>query len=317
MLCYTLSVETLLWAVFAATVVVMLAADLLVFHKDAHTVKRREALAWSIVWVTAALLFCGGIYWAEGGQKAAMFLTGYLIEKSLSVDNLFVILLIFGYFNIPTRYQHRVLFWGILGALGMRAFFIFAGLALVHALHWVLYLFGAFLIVTGVRMFFSSGESEVDPGRNPVLRLVRRFLPVTREPQGQRFLILRKGVGETRRRWVATPLFVALIVIETTDLIFAVDSIPAILAISTDAFIVFTSNIFAILGLRALYFLLAGVMTSIRFLLPALAAVLTFLGLKMAFSGWIEIPVGHSLAVVFGILALAGILSWMFPGRKS
>ena len=304
----------MLWAIFAVTVLVMMAADLLVFHKEAHTVSRREALAWSVVWVAAALLFCGGIYWTEGAEKAVAFLTGYLIEKSLSVDNLFVILLIFGYFGIPTRYQHRVLFWGILGALVMRAIFIFAGLALVHALHWVIYLFGAFLIFTGVKMFF-SGESEMDPGQNPVLRLVRKLMPVTRELQGQRFLIRRKGVGETRRRWVGTPLLVALLVIETTDLIFAVDSIPAILAISTDAFIVFTSNIFAILGLRALFFLLAGVMTSIRFLRPALAAILTFLGLKMAFAGWIEIPVGHSLAVVFGILAVAGLLSWIFPGN--
>jgi tellurite resistance protein TerC len=309
--------ESVLWSVFAVMVVVMLAADLLVFHKEAHAVSRKEALAWSVVWVAAALLFCAGIFWTEGSEKALAFLTGYLIEKSLSVDNLFVILLIFGYFGIPTRYQHRVLFWGILGALVMRAFFIFAGLALVHALQWVIYLFGAFLIFTGVKMFFSGGETEVDPGRNLLLRLVRRLLPVTRELQGQRFLILRKGVGEVRRRWVATPLFIALIVIETTDLVFAVDSIPAILAISSDAFIVFTSNIFAILGLRALYFLLAGVMTTIRFLRPALAAILTFLGLKMALAHWLDIPVGHSLAVVFGILALAGLLSWAFPVRKT
>jgi tellurite resistance protein TerC len=245
-----------------------------------------------------------------------MFLTGYLIEKSLSVDNLFVILLIFGYFGIPVRYQHRVLFWGILGALVMRAFFIFAGLALVHALHWIIYVFGAFLVFTGVRMFFAADEAEVDPGRNPVLRLLRRLLPVTKALQGQRFLARRKGVGEARRRWVATPLLVALMAIETTDLIFAVDSIPAILAISTDAFVVFTSNIFAILGLRALYFLLAGVMTSIRFLRPALAAILTFLGFKMALAPWVHISTGHSLAVVFGLLALAGLLSWLYPPRR-
>jgi tellurite resistance protein TerC len=308
-------VETVLWSVFAVVVAAMLAADLLVFHRDAHAVGRREALAWSVVWVAAAFLFCAGIYWAEGGEKAAMFLTGYLIEKSLSVDNLFVILLIFGYFGIPPRHQHRVLFWGILGALVMRALFIFAGLALVHALHWIIYVFGAFLVFSGVKMFFSGGQADVDPGRNPVLRLVRRFLPVTRTLQGQRFLARRKGVGEARRRWVATPLFVALVAIETTDLIFAVDSIPAILAISTDAFIVFTSNIFAILGLRALYFLLAGVMTSIRFLRPVLAAVLTFLGFKMALAPWVHVSTGHSLAVVFGLLAMAGLLSWIFPVR--
>jgi tellurite resistance protein TerC len=309
-------VETVLWGVFAAVVLVMLAADLLVFHREAHAVSRREAFAWSAVWVAAALLFCAGIYWTEGGEKAVMFLTGYLIEKSLSVDNLFVILLIFGYFGIPVRYQHRVLFWGILGALVMRAFFIFAGLALVHALHWIIYVFGAFLVFTGVRMFFAADEAEVDPGRNPVLRLLRRLLPVTKALQGLRFLARRMGVGEAPRRWVATPLLVALMAIETTDLIFAVDSIPAILAISTDAFVVFTSNIFAILGLRALYFLLAGVMTSIRFLRPALAAILTFLGFKMALAPWVHISTGHSLAVVFGLLALAGLLSWLYPPRR-
>jgi tellurite resistance protein TerC len=233
------------------------------------------------------------------------------------VDNLFVILLIFGYFGVPARQQHRVLFWGILGAVVMRALFIFAGLALIRSLHWVIYLFGAFLIFTGVKMFFAPGEARVDPRRNPVLRLMRRVLPVTREFQGQRFFVRRRGVGGKGARWIATPLFAALVAVETTDLIFAVDSIPAVLAVSTDPFVVFTSNIFAILGLRALYFLLAGVMTSIRFLRPALAAILTFLGFKMALEGHFEIPVGLSLAAVFGVLALAGLLSWVFPGTRT
>jgi tellurite resistance protein TerC len=308
--------ELLLWAVFGVVVLAMLALDLFLFHRQAHEIGRKEAFVWSMIWIAVSLVFCAGIWVVEGSEKGVMFLTGYLIEKSLSVDNLFVIMLIFGYFGIPARYQHRVLSWGIIGALVMRAFFIFAGLALIHYLHWVIYLFGAFLIFTGVRMFFGAG-GEVHPDDNLALRAFKRIFPTSAHMHGQRFFIRRRGFGGLAVRTVATPLFVALLVIETTDLIFAVDSIPAILAISTDPFIVFSSNIFAILGLRALYFLLAGWMTSLRFLKPGLAAILTFLGLKMTAADLIDIPVHFSLAFVFGVLLLAGVLSWVFPEKRS
>lgn len=306
--------ELLLWSVFGIVVLVMLGLDLFLFHRQAHEIGRREALLWSVVWVLVSLVFCGGIWLAEGSEKAVMFLTGYLIEKSLSVDNLFVIMLIFGYFGIPARFQHRVLSWGIIGALVMRAAFIFAGLALVRSLHWVIYIFGAFLIFTGIRMFFQT-ESEVHPDDNLALRGFRRLFPTSGHMHGQRFFVRRRGFGGLSVRTVATPLFVTLLVIETTDLIFAVDSIPAILAISMDPFIVFTSNIFAILGLRALYFLLAGWMTSLRFLKPGLAAILTFLGLKMTASDFFDIPVHLSLAFVFGVLLVSALLSWAFPEK--
>ena len=307
--------EAILWTVFGMVVLLMLAIDLFVFHREAHEIRRKEALLWSVVWVLVSLVFCGGIWLAEGRDKAAMFLTGYLIEKSLSMDNLFVILMIFSYFGIRPKYQHRVLSWGIIGALIMRAVFIFAGLALVHALSWIIYVFGAFLILTGFRMFFHQ-EEHVHPEKNIVLRLFRKGFPTTPHVHGQRFFLRRRGIASSRRLLIATPMFITLLVIETTDLIFAVDSIPAILAISTDAFIVFSSNIFAILGLRALYFLLAGWMTTLRFLRPGLAVILTLLGLKMTFSETISIPVHLSLALVFGVLILAGLLSWVFPAKE-
>jgi tellurite resistance protein TerC len=308
--------QALLWIIFGTVVLLMLAIDLFIFHREAHEIRRQEALLWSIVWVAVSLVFCGGIWLAEGQEKAAMFLTAYLIEKSLSMDNLFVILMIFSYFGIRPMYQHRVLTWGIIGALVMRALFIFVGLALVHTLHWILYVFGAFLVFTGIRMFFHT-EEHVHPEQNILLRLFRKFYPATRKTPGQHFFIVRQGLASSRRRLVATPLFVTLLVIESTDLIFAVDSIPAVLAISTDAFIVFSSNIFAILGLRALYFLLAGWMKTLRFLRPGLAVILTFLGIKMTFSSVLEIPVHLSLAMVFAVLILAGLLSWVFPGKDA
>jgi tellurite resistance protein TerC len=311
---YLVPMQILLWVLFAAVVMILLAVDLFIVNRTSREMRRGEALMWSCIWILVSLIFCGGVWLAEGADKGAMFLTGYLIEKSLSLDNLFVILMIFTYFGIRPRHQRRILSWGIIGALLMRAVFIFAGLALVHALHWIIYVFGAFLVLTGVRMFFPAKE-EIHPENNWGLKLFKRFFPTSLKATGQRFFILRRGLA-SRRRLVATPLFVALLVIETSDLMFAIDSIPAILAVSTDPFIVYSSNIFAVLGLRALYFLLAGWMASLRFLKPSLAMILTFLGLKMVLSGVLSVSVHVSLAVVFGILAAGGLLSWAFPLAK-
>jgi len=306
--------QVLLWVLFAAIVLILVTVDLFIVNRKSREMRRREALLWSGIWILVSLIFCAGVWLAEGADKAAMFLTGYLIEKSLSMDNLFVILMIFTYFGIRAEHQRRILSWGIIGALLMRGVFIFAGLALVHALHWILYVFGGFLILTGGRMFFPA--EEVHPENNWGLRLFRRFFPTSRKVPGQSFFIRRRGLA-SRRRLVATPLFVALLVIETSDLMFALDSIPAILAVSTDSFIVYSSNIFAVLGLRALYFFLAGWMSSLRFLKPSLALILTFLGLKMVLSDAVHISVHFSLAVVFGILVAGGLLSWAFPCPKN
>jgi tellurite resistance protein TerC len=297
------------WVIFNAFVLAMLALDLGVFHRKAHAVKIKEALAWSAVWITLALLYNVGIYFWLGHQKALEFLTGYLIEKSLSVDNIFVFLLLFTYFRVAGEYQHEVLFWGILGALIMRAIFIAAGVTLIQRFEWVIYVFGAVLIFSGVKMAFEK-EKEIHPERNPVLRLFRRLMPVTKEYEGGRFFVRRD------KRWFATPLFVVLLVVETTDLIFAVDSIPAVLAITHDPFIVYTSNVFAILGLRALYFALAGVMDLFHFLHYGLSAILVFVGIKMVGSHFFRIPIGVALSVVAGILIVSVIASLLAP-RKS
>ena len=284
-----------LWAGFNLFVLALLALDLGVFHRKAHAVSVKEATAWSAVWVALALLFNAGIWWLRGPEPAVQFFTGYLIEKSLSVDNIFVFALLFGYFAVPAVYQHRVLFWGILGALVMRAAFILAGAALLERFHWVIYVFGAFLIVTGLKMALFR-NAEMDPGKNPVLRLVRRLLPVTPDYEGPRFFVRRGG-----RLW-ATPLFLVLVLVETTDLIFAVDSIPAIFAVTSDPFLVYTSNVFAILGLRSLYFLLAGVLEKFTYLKLGLAAVLVFVGVKMTLADVYEIPSPVSLAVIAALL---------------
>jgi tellurite resistance protein TerC len=297
------------WVIFNAFVLAMLALDLGVFHRKAHAVKIKEALAWSAVWITLALFYNVGIYFWLGHQKALEFLTGYLIEKSLSVDNIFVFLLLFTYFRVAGEYQHEVLFWGILGALIMRAIFIAAGVTLIQRFEWVIYVFGAVLIFSGVKMAFEK-EKEIHPERNPVLRLFRRLMPVTKEYEGGRFFVRRD------KRWFATPLFVVLLVVETTDLIFAVDSIPAVLAITHDPFIVYTSNVFAILGLRALYFALAGVMDLFHFLHYGLSAILVFVGIKMVGSHFFRIPIGVALSVVAGILIVSVIASLLAP-RKS
>ncbi len=287
-----------LWAGFNLFVLAMLALDLGVFHRKAHAVSLREATVWSGVWISLALLFNAGIWYFRGSEAGVQFLTGYLIEKSLSVDNIFVMALIFGYFAVPAIHQHRVLFWGILGALVMRAAFILAGAALLEAFHWIIYVFGAFLIITGLKMALTR-ETELHPENNPVLRLVRRLVPVTSDYRHGHFFVRENG-----RRW-ATPLFLVLVLVETTDLIFAVDSIPAIFAVTTDPFLVYTSNIFAILGLRSLYFLLAGVMQTFVYLKLGLAAILMFVGTKMAIMDFYKIPSFVSLLVVAALLATA------------
>jgi tellurite resistance protein TerC len=297
-----------LWVAFNVFVLGMLAVDLRVFHRKAHAVSLREALIWSIVWITLALIFNVGIYYVWGEEKALEFLTGYLIEKSLSVDNLFVFLVIFSYFAVPAMYQHRVLFWGILGALVMRAIFIATGAALLNAFHWMIYVFGGFLILMGIKLLLTGGH-KVEPEKNPAVRLLRRVMHITKEYHGQRFFIRSNG-----RLW-ATPLLLVLVVVETTDVIFAVDSIPAIFAITMDPFIVYTSNVFAILGLRALFFLLAGIMDMFRYLKVGLSFVLCFVGVKMVIVDIYKIPIGVSLVVVAGILALS-IFASLIARRK-
>ena len=303
-----MSGELYLWIGFNVFVLAMLALDLGVFHREAHAVSFREAITWSVVWVVLALLFNLGIYVWSGPQRAIEFLTGYLIEKSLSVDNIFVFLMIFTYFRVPAQYQHKVLFWGILGALVMRAVFIFAGVALVKQLHWIIYVFGGFLIFTGVKMITGHGK-EIHPERNPVLRLFRRFMPVTPDYEEDRFFVRRNGIR------YATPLFIVLLMIETTDLIFAVDSIPAILAITLDTFIVYSSNVFAILGLRALYFALAGLIQLFQYLHYGLSGILVFVGTKMLIADFYKVPIGLALGVV-GLIITTSVAASLWATRK-
>ena len=286
----------------------LLALDLGVFNRKAHVIKLKEALLWSIFWIALALLFNAGIYFLRGPEDAIDFFTGYIIEKSLSIDNIFVFLLIFQYFKTPAIYQHKVLFWGIVGALLMRAVFIFAGVALVSMFHWIIYIFGAFLVITGIKMALQK-DKELHPEKNPVLKIFRRIMPVTDIYQEGKFLIRKSG------RTFATPLFVVLLVVETSDLIFAVDSIPAIFAITLDPFIVFTSNVFAILGLRALYFAVAGIMTLFHHLHYGLSAVLVLVGIKMLVSGIYKIPTYIALTTIAGLIALSIIASLIWPKK--
>lgn len=294
------------WIGFNVFVFIMLALDLGVFHRKMHKVPVKEAVIWTAVWITLAMIFCLIIYFdypSETGRiKALEFLTGYVIEYSLSVDNIFVFILIFSYFSVNERYQHKVLFWGILGALIMRAIFIFTGVALINSFHWIIYIFGGFLVITGVRMLF-HGDAKVDPEKNPIVRFFRKFLPVTDTMHEDKFFIKKD------KRLFATPLFLVLLIIESSDLIFAVDSIPAVLAITNDSFIVYTSNIFAILGLRSLYFAISGIMGYFRFLKTGLAFVLSFVGLKMCISDFLEIPVPVSLITIISILLTSIIAS--------
>ena len=298
-----------MWAGFTALVLAMLALDLGVFHRHAHAVKVREAAIWSVVWVTLALAFNGWIAATWGSQRGLEFLTGYLIEKALAVDNIFIFLVIFSSFHVPAAYQHRILFWGILGALVMRALFIFAGAALLAKFHWVMYLFGGFLVLTGGRLLVQR-ETEPHPEHNPLFRLFTRMVRSVPEDDGGKFLVQRDG------RWFATPLLLVLVLIEITDLIFAVDSIPAIFAVTNDPFIVYTSNIFAILGLRAMFFLLAGVMDRFSYLKVGLAFVLMFVGTKMLLTDIYKIPIGLSLGVVVAILASSVIASLLRERRE-
>ena len=297
-----MTVPLWVWAVFLAFVVAMLALDLFVLHRRAHEVSLREAAVWSAVWIIVGLGF-SGLVWAWAGSGGAQaYLAGYLIEKSLSIDNVVVFALIFGAFGLPARYQHRVLFWGVLGAIVFRAVFIALGATVLETFHWAFYVFGAFLVLTGIRMWSHRG-SETDPTRNPVLRAFRRFVPITEEPVGQR-LIVRRSSG-----WVATPLLAVLVVVETTDIVFAADSIPAIFAVTRDPFLVFTSNVFAILGLRAMYFLLAGVIDRFRYLRLGLAAVLVFVGAKMLASDLVTVPIWLSLCAIAVTIGVAIALS--------
>lgn len=299
-----------IWIVFNLFVFAMLALDLGVFHRKSHVVGTKEALGWSAVWISMALLFNVGLYFWQGTQPATEFLTGYLIEKALSVDNIFVFIMIFAYFKVPALYQHKVLFWGVLGALAMRAICIFSGVALLERFHWVIYIFGAFLIVTGLKMAFTK-DKEIEPEKNPLLKLIRRFVPITDTFDGDHFWVRRGG------RLLATPLFVALIFVEVSDLVFAVDSIPAILSITRDPFLVYTSNVFAILGLRSLYFALAGIMDMFRYLHYGLAAILVFVGVKMAIMDFYKIPIWISLCTIVGILIIAIVASLYHSRNES
>lgn len=276
----------------------MLALDLGVFHRQSHTVSLKEAGIWSAVWIALSLLFGGVVWFMLGRDASVQFLTGYLIEKSLSVDNIFVFVLIFSYFAVPAQYQHRVLFWGIFGALVMRAILIGLGLGLIHSFEWIIYVFGAFLVFTGFRMAFHDNE-DIDPEKNPVLRIAKRFVPVSTEYHGDKFFVRNAG------KLIATPLFLVLLMVESTDLVFAVDSIPAILAVSSDPFIVYTSNVFAILGLRAMYFLLAGVVDKFRYLKVGLSVILVYVGIKMLISSWYKIDPFVSLGIIATILTVA------------
>jgi tellurite resistance protein TerC len=294
------------WVVFGTVIAVILALDLGVFHRKAHVLRPREAAIWSLVWIGLALLFNLGICWRYGSDRALEFFQAWLIEKALSVDNLFVFLAAFSFFAVPERLQHRVLFWGILGALVTRAVFIALGAVLLAAFHWVTYIFGAFLILTAARLFFGADE-EIHPEKNPVLAIFRRFVRTTPDYDGAHFFVRRAG------QLFATPLLTVLVIIEATDVVFAVDSIPAVFGVTRDVFIVYTSNIFAVLGLRALCFLVAGLVRRLRFLKPALALVLAFVGAKMLIADHYRISDLISLLVVGGLISGAGLLSALIP----
>jgi tellurite resistance protein TerC len=299
--------STHLWVIFSIFVLGMLALDLGLFSRKPHEVHFKEALGWSIVWVTLSLIFNAWIYFEYGSQKALEFLTGYLIEKALSVDNIFVFVVLFASFAVPKIYQHRVLFWGVIGALVMRAIFIGLGAALISRFHWIMYIFGAILIYTGIKLMFQGDNHDPHPERNPIYKLGRRLMPAVPEYHGKAFTIVKNG-----RRY-ATPLLLVLIAIEATDVVFAVDSIPAIFAITTDPFIVYTSNIFAILGLRAMYFLLAGVIDKFHYLNVGLALVLMFVGVKMIIAEWYKVPISASLIVIAALLGASIAASVIWP----
>ncbi len=300
-----------LWIGFNVFVLLMLALDLGVFHRKAHVVTFKESITWTVVWVTLALVFNVGVYHYMGPQKGLEFFTGYVIEKSLSVDNVFVFALLFSYFAVPLLYQHKVLFWGILGALIMRAIMIFLGAALIERFTWIIYVFGAFLILTGIKMIVKR-EEEIHPERNPLVRWFKKLMPVTNDYRGDKFFVRENGVR------MATPLFIVLLLVEFSDLIFAVDSIPAIFAVTKDPFIVYTSNVFAILGLRSLYFALAGVMDKFHYLKIGLGVVLAFVGVKMLLGHTpYKIDTNVSLLVIVTVLAVSIVVSLLRPKKAT
>jgi len=304
-----MSTQILLWSGFAVLITVMITLDLGVFNKKSHAVSFREALTWTLVWVALALAFNAGILHYLGPTKALEFLTGYLIEESLSVDNLFVFILIFSYFQVSRTYQPKILKWGIIGALVMRALFIFIGIELFERFHWMIYLFGGLLVVTGIKMAF-GGEEKIEPEKNLLVRLTRKFVPITKRIYGDRFFIRRKGV------LAATPLLLTLLVVESSDVIFAIDSIPAILAVTRDPFIVYTSNVFAIMGLRSLFYLLSSVMEMFAYLKLGVSFILAFVGAKMLLSSIYHIPIYFSLGVIVGALAISIITSITFSAKQ-
>ncbi len=296
------------WIIFAVLVGVMLGLDLGVFHKKDHEISIKESLFWSAIWILVALVFNFGVYFFKGHDDGMKFLVGYVLERSLSIDNLFVFLLIFNYFEVPSKYQYRVLLWGIFGALVLRALFVAFGIALIHYFQWTIYVFGVILIVTGFKLAVEK-DKQIEPEKNVVLKLFRKVVPVSAEYDGGHFFTRKKGL------LMATPLFIVLLVIETTDVIFAVDSIPAVLAITTDPFIVYSSNVFAILGLRALYFALAAMMRLFHHLHYGLALILIFVGVKMGISKFVHIPISLALGLILGVLALSIIASIIWPQK--
>lgn len=305
-----MTTEIYFWIGFVVFLALMLAIDLGIFHRKSHTVTFKESLGWTLVWIMLAMMFAAIVYFWKGSEKAIEFITGYVIELSLSVDNLFIFILVFSYFRVPQQYQHKVLFWGILGALVMRVIFIFAGVALISKFHWIIYIFGAIIIISGIKMLFQK-DKKIEPEKNPLIRFVKKMIPVTHEYHGDSFFIKLKNGA-----WAATPLFIVLVFIEITDLIFAIDSIPAILAITTDTFIVFTSNAFAILGLRSLYFALAGMLNLFRFLHIGLSLVLIFIGLKMVLSDIYKVPIEYALLIVLSILLTSISASLILKKKK-
>lgn len=300
---------TLWWIFFAIFIIAMLALDLGIINRKAHVIKMKEALLWTSFWVTLAVLFGGGVYYFYDHIKAMEFFTAYLIEYSLSIDNLFVFMLIFRYFGVPHAYEHKALFWGILLALITRAVFIFVGVALINLFGWVMYIFGAFLIYTGIKMALNK-QTEVHPDKNIALKLLRKMMPVSQEFSGAKFFIVKRGIR------YATPMLAVLLALETTDILFAVDSIPAVLAISKDPFIIYTSNVFAILGLRSLFFAISGLMKLFHLLHYGLAAILSFVGIKMLIEDFFHVPVTASLLVIASILAASILSSIIWPDKE-
>ncbi|MEZ4706182.1 MAG: TerC family protein [Caldilineaceae bacterium] len=299
------------WIAFNVVVIIMLLVDLLVLQHDAHEIKTKEAAFWSAFWIVVSLLFCGGIYYFAGSRPALEFLTAYVVEKALSVDNIFVFIVVFLFFGVPAKYQHRVLFWGVLAALVMRGAFITVGFYLVHRFQWLMLLFGLFLIYTGARMFYQDDDEHLDLENSWAMRITRRFLPVTPDYRGANFFVKEEG------RWLATPLFMVLIVINVVDLVFAFDSIPAVLAVTSDSFLAYSSNILAILGLRALYFLLASVLDKFRFLKLGLAFILVFVGVKMLIEEYYHISIGASLGIIMLALAVSIAASLLIPVKEA